>query len=460
MAILLRFSALSDLGRLRRNNQDSGYASARLLMVADGMGGGPAGDVASATAVGAVRRLDAPAPEDLLGALAGALQRANDKLAEIVEADRSVEGMATTLTAVLADGGTAGLAHVGDSRAYLLRDNELTQLTHDHTFVQTLVDEGRISSAEARVHPHRSLILQVLDGRHDIDPDLQLLTLSAGDRLLLCSDGLSGFVEDEAIARLLAAETVDAAALGLVEAALDAETSDNVTCVVAEAVEEEAPAANQPPMLVGAAAEQARPRDRNQDTSITPAVQLGAADAEADGPADPEELRYAPQPPSRFAWLRRLAAVAVVLAVLVTGGWLTYQWTQGQYYVGAADGKVAIYRGIDQHIPGIDLDSLYEQYDVAIDQLPAYQRGQVEAGITANSLAAARTTVAQLQVDARQCASGQGTAAGTGTGCPESTTRRTTNPPASPAPTASATAAPRRTHSPPRHRRHHQGRQR
>lgn len=415
MTIFLRYAAFSDVGRVRKNNQDSAYASPRLLMLADGMGGGPAGDLASSVTTRMLRRLDtAVAPDDLLEALAGAVQRANDRLGEAIESDPAVEGMGTTLTAVLADGDQVGLAHVGDSRAYLLRGGELTQLTHDHTFVQSLVDQGRISPAEARRHPHRSLILQVLDGRHEVDPDLEILTLVHGDRLLLCSDGLTDFVEDEQIEALLGGETVDVAAVELVHAALDAGTSDNVTCVVAEAVEGDNRDAGTEPLLIGAAAEQPRPGGGVDTTSSRSAV-VGPGpdpDIEATSGRDPEELRYAPQPPRRFPRIRLLLALVLLLALLGGGAAIAYRWSQRQYYVGTSDGNIAIYRGLDQHLPGLDLSSLYAEYDLLLDELPAYQRGRVETGIEADSLAAAQRTVDQLETDAAQCAAGQD-AAGT-----------------------------------------------
>src|SRR4051794_29813800 len=195
MALRLRYSAVSDIGRSRRKNDDSGYAGPHFLMIADGMGGAAAGDLASAIAVQTMLRLDAPIEGDLLEALAGAVHRANDRLAELIEEDPAVEGMGTTVDAVLFDGARIGLAHLGDSRGYLWREGQLAQITHDHTWVQSLIDDGRITEDEAKVHSHRSLLLKVLDGRHDNDPDLSVHEVRAGDRILLCSDGLSGFVD-------------------------------------------------------------------------------------------------------------------------------------------------------------------------------------------------------------------------------------------------------------------------
>jgi len=237
MPLSLRYSAVSDVGRLRKNNQDSGYAGARLLVVADGMGGAPAGDVASAETVLAFRPLDDEAPGDLVEALAGAVRSANERVAARIQADPSVEGMGTTVTAVLFDGEQMALAHLGDSRGYRLRDGELAPLTNDHTLVQGLVDAGRLTEEEARHHPHRSMILRVVDGAPDSTADITLLDPRPGDRLLLCSDGLTGVVSEASIAEVLADGTPDSAALELTELALRAGGPDNITCIVADVVD-------------------------------------------------------------------------------------------------------------------------------------------------------------------------------------------------------------------------------
>jgi PPM family protein phosphatase len=198
MALSLRIASHSETGLVRKNNQDSGYASPQLLVVADGMGGAAAGDLASAVAIDSIRRIDKPVTgEQMLEALSGAIHKANDRIADLVEADLSLDGMGTTVTGALFDGSQIGLAHIGDSRAYLFRDGHLEQLTHDHSWVQSLVDEGKIDSGEAAAHPHRSLLLKVLNGQPANDPDLTMVGVFAGDRLLFCSDGLCGLVEDQ-----------------------------------------------------------------------------------------------------------------------------------------------------------------------------------------------------------------------------------------------------------------------
>jgi len=439
----LRYTAVTDVGRHRKENQDSGYASDRLLVVADGVGGAAYGDVASSTAVELIRRLDPgdagtpgrePAGDDALAALAGAVHRVHDRLAEMVEEDAELDGTSTTVTAALFDGRAFGFVHVGDSRAYHWRRGRLQQLTKDHTFVQTLVDEGRISEEESRVHPQRNIILRAVDGVHETEPDLFHLDAEPGDRVLLCSDGCSGAVDDEQIAALLGSGSVDAAAVSLVHAALDGGTTDNVTVVVAEVVpgdtvddEETSAAASIGPMLVGAAASQPRRRLRGRfrgraaapvggtavDT-MTPAVltttsTTDTGDLEAvpdDGVTDEEHLRYAPRPPRRHPLLRRVVFVLIPVLLIVAVAWAGYAWTRSQYYVAQDGDSVSIFRGVQLDIPGLDLSEVYEQGDFAMADLPAYRREQVQEGIVADDLQDAERILDVLAAQADQQATG------------------------------------------------------
>jgi len=416
MNLSLDYAALSDVGRVRRNNEDSAYAGPNLLLLADGMGGAAAGEVASAAAVQVIRKLDKPgiSGEDMIEALAGAVHRANERLSELVEEDPEREGMGSTVTALMFDGVQLGLAHLGDSRAYRMRGGQLQQLSRDHTFVQSLVDEGRISAEEAFTHPHRNLILRVLDGRPDSDPDLEIIDVQAGDRLMLCSDGLPDYVSDQVIAASMADGTPDSVVVELITHALEAQSNDNITCVVADVVETE-PASGTAPQLVGAAAELAQGgTGRGEPTAaLTGVVERGRNQARRGGGddrvggvggLDPEELRYAPRAPKRFLWLRRLAVLVVVLALIGGGGWLAYGWTQKQYYVGTDGDYVAIFKGVDDEIPGLTLSSMFEKQTLQVDKLPTYSREQVEGNIQADDLAAAREIVSELQRTAEECA--------------------------------------------------------
>ena len=203
MTLVLRYAARSDRWLIRGNNQDSVYAGPRLLAVADGMGGHAAGDVASKVVIAALQHLDDDTPSgDMLQALRQGVFDGSEHLREVIRDSPQLEGMGTTLTAILFAGGRLALCHVGDSRAYLLRDGEFTQITHDDTFVQTLIDDGRITAEEANSHPQRSLLLRALNGQ-EVEPDLSMREARAGDRYLLCSDGLSGVVSEETLAEAL-----------------------------------------------------------------------------------------------------------------------------------------------------------------------------------------------------------------------------------------------------------------
>ena len=237
MTLVLRYAARSDRGLVRTNNEDSVYAGARLLALADGMGGHAAGEVASQLVIAALAHLDDDEPGgDLLARLDTAVRSGNSAIAAQVEMEPDLEGMGTTLTAILFDGNRIGLVHIGDSRGYLLRDGELAQITKDDTFVQTLVDEGRITREEAHSHPQRSLIMRALTG-HEVEPTLTMREARAGDRYLLCSDGLSDPVSDETILEALQIPDVAESAYRLIELALRGGGPDNVTVVVADVVD-------------------------------------------------------------------------------------------------------------------------------------------------------------------------------------------------------------------------------
>ncbi len=239
MTLALRYAIRSDVGLLREGNEDSAYAGPHLLAVADGMGGHAAGEVASAATITTIAPLDARhLGPDLVGALADAVATANLRLQELIISDPAIEGMGTTLTALLWSDGYAALCHIGDSRAYLLRNGQFVQITHDHTLVQSLVDEGKITEDDVATHPHRSLLLRALDGRTVAEPDLTQLDSLPGDRYLLCSDGLSGVVTEQTLYQTLSAvRDPDKAALQLVELAIRGGGPDNITCIVADVLD-------------------------------------------------------------------------------------------------------------------------------------------------------------------------------------------------------------------------------
>lgn len=239
MTLKLRYAAVSDTGLIRSANQDSVHAGPRLLAVADGMGGMAAGDLASRIVIESVAPLDREIPDDgLIDAMREALDTANGRIREAVAEDPSRDGMGTTLTAVLFTGTALALGHVGDSRAYLLREGQLQQMTRDDTFVQMLVDEGVITPEQASHHPRRAVVTQALQGG-DATPTYTFMRPTAGDRWLLCSDGLSNVVSAETLGETLGGypEPLECARR-LVDLALRAGGPDNITVVIADVVEE------------------------------------------------------------------------------------------------------------------------------------------------------------------------------------------------------------------------------
>jgi len=433
MSIGLRYAARSDVGLVRANNQDSAYAGPHLLMVADGMGGHAGGDVASSLAVAAFAPLDdeSHGPDDALAELGAAMEQAREAIIERSAIEPDLAGMGTTATAILRTGNKLAMAHIGDSRGYLLRAGELTQVTADHTFVQHLVDTGKITPEEAEHHPQRSVVMKVL-GDFDVDtsPDLSVREARAGDRWLLCSDGLSGFVTGETIAEtLLELTDVDACADRLVQLALRAGGGDNVTVVVADVVElDDVPDGAAPTTVITVVGAAATSRHRPTAAADGPAARAAAlakkvgragraggdagsgaaADAGAgddagtgagsgsagDDPAGDDEPEAVGGPTRRSLLVVWVAALVALVAVLGGG----YAWTQGQYFVGADGGQVAVFRGLPASVLSFQLSTVVERSDVALDDLTPYLSERVERTIRAGSLDAARQQV-QLLAD-------------------------------------------------------------
>jgi protein phosphatase len=395
MTLTLRYAAQSDRGLIRDGNQDSVYAGPRLLAVADGMGGMAAGDVASNIVIAAMAPLDEDVPGDaLVDALRQAVGTANQQLRDTVDANPHLEGMGTTLTAVLFSGSKIGMVHIGDSRAYLLRNGEFAQITKDDTYVQMLVDEGRISPEEASSHPQRSLLTRALDGR-DIDPEYSVRQVLKGDRYLICSDGLSGVVSAETIGESMR-DIADPQACveRLVQLALRGGGPDNITVVIADATD--ADIVEQAPIVGGAAA-----RDRGNSTvadSSSAAARAAALQAPP-RPAQPESNggyeRDEPEPKRHP--VRTSLLLLVLFAVLGGGLYLGWQYTQKQYYVGATDsGQLAIFRGVPGEIAGLDLSSVNETSPARLDDLTTVAQDRVKQGIQADSRPDAQRRLAEL----------------------------------------------------------------
>jgi serine/threonine protein phosphatase PrpC len=408
MTLVLRYAARSDRGLVRSNNQDSVYAGPRLLAVADGMGGHAAGEVASKVVIASLAHVDDDEPgDDLLGKLRDAVAAGNGAISELVTSDPDLEGMGTTLTAILFAGNRLGLVHIGDSRAYLLREGTFAQITHDDTFVQSLIDEGRITPDEAATHPQRSLLLRALTG-HDFEPSLTVREARVGDRFLLCSDGLSGVVSLETLDEAIRIPDPQACADRMIELALKGGGPDNVTVIVADV--EDVDFGDDYPILGGAAGDGSEEHNTPPDSAASRASALTQQ-----RPPMPQRME-APQPPpqdpkrKKRTAIKAFAIVFVLLlltAVVAVGGKL---WLNTQYYVGATeDGQVAIFRGLNGSVLGFKLSSKVEDScppgstgckPVALKDLQEAGRKTITAGIRSdNGLDGARAAVRLLRTE-------------------------------------------------------------
>jgi protein phosphatase len=397
MTLALRYVAHSEIGLVRKNNQDSAYVSPTMLMVADGMGGAAAGDLASAVAIRELKAADGTfAREEMLAVVADAIDRAGEVISELVEADSSLDGMGSTVCGVMFDGTQLGVGNIGDSRAYLYRDAVLTRLTRDHSWVQTLVDDGRITEAEALEHPHRSLILKVINGQPHHQPDLHLVDVQAGDRLLICSDGLCGMVTDAVIAAELDGdrEEVLAALIGL---AHHEGGQDNITIILADVIEGEPEGTIE---VLGAAAV----LDLDNPAETTTRQSAVAAETPRPDPGAGELVRYAPVARRRASTLVKVV-LAVFIPVLAIGGagTLWYSYTQGRYYLGAHEATLAIFQGVPEPVFNLPLSHVIEQDTTRVVDLPPYYQERVLETMPADSLDAARSTMATLRLKAAEC---------------------------------------------------------
>ncbi|WP_420113124.1 PP2C family protein-serine/threonine phosphatase [Pseudactinotalea sp.] len=415
MTVTLHYAARSDVGLVRENNQDSGYAGPQLLVLADGMGGAAAGDVASSVAVAHLAPLDGDehSSDELLDLLRAGVADAHADLLDYARERPANAGLGTTVIALLRTGATAAMVHIGDSRAYLMRDGQMHQVTHDHTFVQHLVDTGQLTDDEAESHPQRSVLLRVLgDSGAAIELDESVRELHDGDRWLLCSDGLSSYVSAETIADVLA-EVADpgACADDLVQLALRAGGQDNITVIVADVAKDVTDPGHLPettPQVVGAAAIDRKAPTRGGDSPAARAAALTAS-ARKDAPRqlirdsaedDDEETELDLDAPPRRRPIFTVVAIVVALLLLAGAGTLGYRWTQSQFYVAPDDaGMVAIYRGVPQELGPLTLSSVEEVSQIEVAALPPFVQARVQSGIAAASLEAARATVAGLADD-------------------------------------------------------------
>lgn len=401
MTIALRYAARSDVGLLREGNEDSAYASGRLLAVADGMGGHAHGEVASSVAIAAMASLEeAQEGGDLLYSIEAAVRDANRRLHEMVGRDPSLKGMGTTLTAMLWNGTQVALVHVGDSRAYLLRRGELYQITHDHTLVQQLVDDGRITPEEAATHPQRSILLKALDGSGEVEPDLALREAQVGDRYLLCSDGLSGVVSAETLhATMTNLDDPDEVVRQLIDLANRGGGPDNITCVLADVME----ITDGHPVPAEAAVVGAAGMNRLRHPPDNPAGRVSAVTAPqpviTDDDDDYEPVAHAPARRRRRLWP---VLVPVLLIIIAAGAYFGWQWTQDQFFVGARGDEVVVYQGIQQEVGPIQFFKVVYPTAKSISQLSAPDQASIRDGIPVDSLEKGKQMIASMKFTPEQ----------------------------------------------------------
>lgn len=435
--LTLRYAARSDVGLVRPGNEDSGYAGPRLLLVADGMGGHAAGELASAVAVATVADLDVhpPSSSELLNSLTDSIDSVGETISTIINEEPDLTGMGTTVTGLYWLGGRVAIVHVGDSRAYLFRDNRLQQLTHDHTYVQTLVDAGRITEEQAATHPKRSLLMRALDGMNPVEADLSVREARIGDRYLLCSDGLSGVVDEASIAGSLTMSDPTGCVTRLVDLALERGAPDNVTVVVADVIAAESEREELfAPVVVGAAGE---PRVRAQlpgvrfpddsqpdpDAPDVPSFVEGGpptapqplVNADLIVPAAEQAMHDARVAAARKEKRRRrtktisiyVALIAAIAAVTYGGLIAAQTWLNNQWYVAingsAGTGTVGIYQGIQGNLGGIRLSNLETDTLLPVGELPLFDQELVSKGIPAESLTDAQRIVIELESRAAEC---------------------------------------------------------
>jgi serine/threonine protein phosphatase PrpC len=412
MAIKTISYAASDIGRVRSSNQDSGYAGYNLFFVADGMGGHAGGDIASALVAQRVAQADAvyESVEKAGEILKDTIWQANHVLRDACQEHPELSGMGTTFSGMLIVGDKATIAHIGDSRIYRARNGEVKQITSDHTFVQRLVDTGRITPEEALVHPRRSVLMRVLGDMEEFpEIDIETYDVLPGDRWMMCSDGLSGPVPESVMDRLMLSKIdSDETTELLVGEALEFGAPDNVTVVVVDIVNAKTQTDFTPSArFVGSGANDVVIDDRKGRRILKILNPLNLPDILLRRTEDPTD--YAPESDEylemilretrtriRWRYIRQLATVILIFAAIVAGVIGIYNWSQDRYYVAAKDGYVTIYKGIKESLGPLKFSVVYEGTKITLDNLPEYQRYLVERSITATDLKDAHRILNEL----------------------------------------------------------------
>jgi PPM family protein phosphatase len=395
----LATGARSDIGRLRKRNEDAYLLKDGLFVVADGMGGHRGGDVASNLALETIE--SASSPEFTLQELVDEIKKANHAVLERGESDRDLRGMGTTITAVMVDDSKAHVAHVGDSRAYLLRDGTLQQLTEDHTLVQRMVREGRLSEDEASRHPQRSVLTRALGVDEEIPVDELTLDVHPGDRVLVCTDGLTSMVDRNRIQKILEREKdPQIAADKLIDAANKAGGDDNITVIVLDFQEDDGKSTvAMPPDSTRPSSDEGSPSAPIETRSAAMPEEGESATGVIPVPREGEEGE-SPRLRSKVRWRRVAVWVGVLVLLIVAAVIGARAYIGHQWYVGESNGRVAIYNGIPTKVVGFELSHVKENTSLDARQAERLQPWSgLKDGITAESLADARTIVEQIRRD-------------------------------------------------------------
>jgi protein phosphatase len=404
--------AASDIGKHRSSNQDSGYSGYQLFFVADGMGGHAGGDIASAITSQRVALTDSKydTVEEAIESLKAGVIEANSMLTGTVVEHPELQGMGTTFSGLLVHGSQIITAHIGDSRIYRMRSGQVEQITKDHTFVQKLVDLGRITEEEALVHPRRSVLMRVLgDVQGDPELDIALYDALPGDRWMVCSDGLSGVVPDDVMANILASSvpTEEAAEL-LVGEALEHGAPDNVTVVITDIVRPTVQADFEPGAhFVGSADHEVIIEERKGGKILRLFNPMSLLEL-LQSPEDP--AKYAPESEEllekilaetqrklRWRGVRMILGWLLFAGILVGLGFGAYQYTQTRYYVDVFDGQVTIYQGIREQLGPWKFSSPYFVSEINLEDLSQFQQTLIERSISAESLEEAQRILDQLR---------------------------------------------------------------
>lgn len=393
--------AASNIGRVRSSNQDGGYSGYQLHFVADGMGGHAGGDIASAMASQLIAQSDAlyATPEDAGAAVLNSILEANAKLGETVADHPELAGMGTTFSGVMFTANKAVIAHIGDSRIYLARDGQVRQVTKDHTFVQRLVDRGDITPAEALVHPRRNVLMRVLgDTAEPPNVDSWVEDARPGDRWMMCSDGLCGYVDDDLIARnLLTKAPASDVTEDLIGEALEAGAPDNVTVVLVDVLSPAAQTETElEPRYVGSAANDvviAQRKGRSVLQLLNPRTitdRLRRNEDPTDFVPESEEFlaKVLAETNKRIMnrRLRQAITYLLIAAIAALGLWGGYAYTQTKFYVGESNGHIAIFKGIKESLGPLTFSSVFEETPIEVKDLTEYQRGLIKRTIYATDL--------------------------------------------------------------------------